>query len=161
MDIATILATLSELAYLLIVFGVFLIFAISRGRQATMNVIIALYLALLISMVFPGYEKLFRSLESAESIAAAKLLFFLFITMFTTALTYRIMPSEFKEKKFESMGKKILLAGAGTVLIMTFSFQVLPVTEFLTPGTPVQSLFEPAVYFFWWLLVPLVILYIV
>ncbi len=161
MDLSTVLGTLSELAYLLIVFGIFLVFAISRGRQATMNVIIALYLSLLISMVFPGYDQLFKNLESAQSIAAAKLLFFLFITAFTTALCYRIMPSEFKEKKFESMGKKILLAAAGTVLVMVFSFQVLPVTEFLTPGTPIQSLFEPGAYFFWWLLAPLVILYIV
>lgn len=126
-----------------------------------MNVIVALYLSLLISMVFPGYEQLFRGLESAQSIAAAKLLFFAFISLFTTALCYRIMPSEFQEKKFEGLGKKILLAASATILVMVFSFQVLPVTEFLTPGTPIQSLFEPQVYFFWWLLVPLVALYIV
>jgi len=54
----------------------------------------------------------------------------------------------------------LLLAVAGTILIMVFSFHVLPVTEFLTPGTPIQSLFAPAQYFFWWLLVPFVILYL-
>jgi hypothetical protein len=37
---------------------------------------------------------------------------------------------------------------------------VLPLTEFVTPGTPIQAVFAPANYFFWWLLAPLVVLYL-
>lgn len=161
MDWGYVMNFIYEIAYLLGVFGLFLVFAVFKGRQAIMNVIVGLYLALLISIEFPSYDQIFSGLESSESLAAAKLAFFAFITMFTTALCYRIMPDEFREERFESLGKKILLAMGASVLVMTFSFQVLPVTEFLTPGTPLQSLFAPEVYFFWWLLVPLVILYIV
>lgn len=161
MDLGYVLNFIYETAYFLGVFTLFLLFAIFKGRQALMNVIIGLYLALLISLEFPGYDRIFASLESSQSIAAAKLGFFAFITLFTTLLAYRIMPDEFRENRFESMGKKVLLALGATILIMAFSFQVLPVTEFLTPGTPLQSLFAPEVYYFWWLLVPLVILYIV
>jgi magnesium-transporting ATPase (P-type) len=93
-------------------------------------------------------------------ISAGKLGFFAIITALMTFLCFRIMPSEFREKKFESLGKKIIHAAAATILIMIFSFQVLPVTDFLTPGTPLQSLFAPAEYFFWWLLLPLAILFI-
>lgn len=150
-----------EFAYFLGVFGLFLTLAIFKGRQTTINVIMGLYLALLISLEFPNYEQLFRSLETAKAIAGAKLAFFAFITLFTTALSSRIMPDEFREERFESFGKKLLLALGATILIMTFSFHVLPVTEFLSPSTPLQSLFAPELYFFWWLLVPLVILYIV
>ena len=161
MDFATVLLFLYETAYLLAVFALLLLFAISRGRQAIMNLMIGLYLALLISIQFPAYDRLFGSLESSQSIAAAQLLFFFFITLFTTALCYRIMPDEFRENKFESLGKKLLLTAGATILIMTFSFHVLPVTEFLTPGSPLQSLFGPEVYHFWWLLVPMFILYAV
>lgn len=161
MDWTTIFDYIYEFAYFLGVFGLFLVFAIFKGRQATMNIIVGLYLALLISIEFPNYEQIFSGLESSESLAAAKLAFFAFISLFTTALCWRIMPDEFREERFESMGKKFLLALGATILVMTFSFQVLPVTEFLTPGTPLQSLFGPDIYFFWWLLVPLVILYIV
>jgi len=161
MDLTYVLNFLSEFAYLLIVFSALLFFSIAKGRQAIMNLTVGLYLALLISIQFPGYDRLFSSLESAQSLAAAKLLFFFFITLFTTLLCWRIMPDEFQEKKFESFGKKLFLTTGATILIMSFSFQVLPVTELLTPGTPLQSLFAPEVYFFWWLLVPLVILYIV
>lgn len=161
MDIDHILNFIYEFAFLLGIFGFFLLFAIFQGRQATMNVIIGLYLALLISDHFPGYENLFATIESAQSIILAKLGFFAFITLFTTALCYRIMPDEFRENRFESMVKKFLLALGATILVIAFSFQVLPVGDLLTTSTPLQSLFGPEAYFFWWLLVPLVILYIV
>jgi len=59
------------------------------------------------------------------------------------------------------MGKKIIMAFLATVVVMIFSFNVLPVTDLLTPGTPIQSLFAPAEYFFWWLLLPLVVLFFI
>ena len=161
MDWGYILNFLYEIAYLLGVFGFFLFFAIFKGRQAIMNIIVGLYLALLISIEFPSYSVVFSGIESTASLAAAKLTFFALIALLTTMLCYRIMPDEFREEKFESLGKKILLAAGASILVMTFSFNVLPVTEFLTPGTPLQLIFAPENYFFWWLLVPMVILYIV
>jgi len=126
-----------------------------------MNVIIGLYFALLISVKFPSYDMLFSGLNSAQSLAVGQLGFFLIVTLLTTALCFRIMPDEFKEKRIESLGRKILLTFGATALVMIFSFDVLPVTEFLVPGTPIQSLFAPEAYYFWWLLLPLVILYLV
>jgi hydrogenase-4 membrane subunit HyfE len=85
---------------------------------------------------------------------------FVIFTILATILCFRIMPDEFRETKLESFSKKFTLSLCATVLIMVFSFHVLPVTEFLTPGTPIQSLFAPAEYFFWWLILPLVALFI-
>jgi hypothetical protein len=161
MDWEYILDFIYEIAYFIGVFAFFFAFSIFKGRQAVMNIIIGLYLALLISIEFPAYDKLLGGLESSSSIAGVKLLFFFFITGLTTALCYRIMPDEFRENRFETLGKKLLLAIGATILIMIFSFNVLPVTEFLVPGTPLQLLFGPESYFFWWLLAPLVILYVV
>ena len=160
MDWGSILNLIYEFAYFLGVFVLFAVFATFKGRQAIMNVIFGLYLALLISIEFPNYEFIFRGTEGASA-ALAHLVFFAFISLLTTTLCWRVMPDEFREERFESMGKKLLLALSATILVMIFSFHVLPVTEFLTPGTPLQSLFGPEVYFFWWLLVPLVVLYIV
>lgn len=152
---------LTEIAYFLFVFSLFVCFAIFKGRQAIMNIIIGLYLALLISIEFPNYDYIFGGLDGSHSVAWAKLVFFAIITILTTMLCFRIMPDEFRENRFESMGRKLILALGATTLVMVFSFHVLPVTEFLTPGTPLQSLFAPEAYFFWWLLLPLVVLYIV
>ncbi len=161
MDWGYLVSFLYEFAYFIAVFLIFLIFSIFKGRQAIMNVIVGLYFALLISIQFPNYDYILGGLESSQSIAAGRLAFFAIVTLLTTTLCFRIMPDEFKENKFESLGRKLLLTLSATVLVMTFSFNVLPVTEFLVPGTPLQTLFAPEVYFFWWLLVPLVVLYIV
>lgn len=161
MDWGYVVTFLYEFAYFIGVFIVFLLYSIFKGRQAIINVIVGLYLALLISIQFPNYEYILGGLDSTQSVAAARLAFFAVVTLLTTALCFRIMPDEFREKKFESFGKKLLLTISATILVMTFSFTVLPVTEFLIPGTPLQTLFAPEVYFFWWLLVPLVVLYVV
>lgn len=160
MDFSFILETLSELAYLLIVFGVMLVYAIFKGRQAIINLIFGLYLALLIMMEFPFTEAWFGGLESTTA-AAGKLVLFAAFTVLLTWLCHRVMPDEFREKKVESLGKKLILSAAAAALVMIFSFNVLPVTEFLNPGTPIQSLFASSEYFFYWLIAPLVILFFI
>ena len=159
MDTSYLVNLLSELSYFLVVFGSLLAFSIFKGRQAVINTIIGLYLALLISLQFPYYGTLFGGLSS-ESLSLAKLVFFAVLTSLTTMLCFRIMPDEFRENKFESLPKKIILSLSATVLVMVFSFQILPVTDFLTPGTPIQAIFAPQEYFFWWLLLPLGVLFV-
>lgn len=160
MDTDTIITTLKELVYLFSVCGFFVMYVLIRGRQAVINLIFGLYLALLISLEFPYYDAALASAGGPHGVAIAKIIIFAVFTILTTILIARTMPDAFREKKFESFFKKILLALAATILIMVYSFHVLPVTEFLTPGTPIQSLFAPAQYFFWWLLIPFVILYL-
>jgi len=124
------------------------------------NVIFGLYFALLISTHFPYTDYLTDNLGSSLAQSVGKLTIFAIFTILLTWLAARIMPDEFREKKFESFHKKFLLAGAASVLVMAFSFHVLPVTDFLTPGTPLQTMFAPEGYFFWWLLLPLVMMFI-
>ena len=159
MDTSFVINFITEIAYFLIVFGALLGFAIFKGRQAIINIIFGLYIALLISLEFPYYPQLLGSF-APESDAIARLGLFLFFAALSTILCFRIMPDEFREKKFESFGRKLILSLAGTILIMIFSFNVLPVTEFLTPGTPLQSAFAPTEYFFWWLLLPIGLLFV-
>jgi hypothetical protein len=160
MDTAYILDLFWELLYLFVAFGFFLGYAVFRGRQSLINLMVGLYLALLISDEFPYYEQFLSAAPSPHSEAVGMMIIFFIFTVLSTILIARIMPDAYREKKTESFGKKLLLALGATILIMIFSFHVLPVTEFLTPGTPIQSLFAPAQYFFWWLLAPLVVLYL-
>ncbi len=157
MNTGDILLLIQELAYLIGVFGFFLVYSIVRGRQAVINLVIGLYFALLISLEFPYYESI---LSGGDGDSFMKVVIFAVFTIISTILMTRLMPREYQEKKFESFGKKLLLATGGTILVMVFSFHVLPVTDFVTPGSPIQSLFSPSEYFFWWLLAPLVFLYL-
>lgn len=161
MDFQDLVHFLYECIYFLIVFGVFTLLVIVKGRQALVNVIVGLYFALLLSMTFPYYELLFSWTDSAMTTAILKLAIFVVFAALAVWLFHRIMPREFLERKFESFGKKLLLTLSATVLVMIFSFNVLPVTEFLDPGTPLQTLFGAEEYFFWWLVAPLVVLFLV
>lgn len=160
MELSFFTSVVSESMYLIVVFLGFFFYATFRGRQALINVIVGLYFALLISLEFPYYET-FGSSGGDGSESIIRLVLFAVFTILSTMLFHRIMPDEFEEKKFESVGKKLLLAAAATVLVMIFSFHVLPITEFITPGSPINALFGNGQYFFWWLLAPLVVLYII
>ncbi len=161
MELTAIISFLKESLYLLVVLGIFLTIAIRRGRQTVTNVILGLYLALLISIEFPFYDSIFNSTTTPKSKAAIMLIIFGFFTALATMLFARILPREYDERPFEGFGKKLSLALGGTVLIMIFSYHVLPVTEFIHPGSPINYLFAEAGNFFYWLLVPLLILFIV
>ena len=82
-------------------------------------------------------------------------------TLTATILFARLMPREYGEGKFEGFWKKILLACGATVLVMAFSYHALPVTEIITPGSPIQYLFSSQSSFFWWLIAPLLLLFVV
>jgi hypothetical protein len=160
MDTSYLLSVLQELTYLLVVFGVCLFYATVKGRQALINLIIGLYFAFLISLVFPYYAFFIPASSGAHSSAVGKVVLFAIFALITTILITRLMPEEYRENKFESFGKKLMLSAAGTILIIVFSFHVLPITELLTPSTPIQTLFANKDYFFWWLLVPMILLYL-
>lgn len=159
METAEIVSFLKESAFLLGTFGFFFMYAMAKGRYALINVIFALYLALLVSVEFPYYQELMAG--QGEQGAIAKILVFLAFVVAGVILMRRHIPGDDYEPAFQGLRKKILLSAMATVLVMTFSFHVLPVTEILTPGTPIQSLFASPEYFFWWLFLPLVALFFV
>lgn len=159
METNEILSLLKESAFMIGTFSAFLVYAMIKGRYALVNLIFALYLALLVSVEFPYYRDLMSG--EGESGAVAKILVFLAFVIAGIVLMRRHIPGDDYEPAFQGLGKKILLSAMATILVMTFSFHVLPVTEILTPGTPIQALFASPEYFFWWLFLPLLALFFV
>lgn len=160
MDTGTLVSLFQESLYLIIVFGIFLIFAIKKGRQTVTNIIFGLYLALLLSIEFPFYDIFLQSSSSASTESVVRLTIFSIFAIISTLLFSRVLPREYDEKTFEGFGRKMLLAAGGSILVMIFSYHALPVTEFITPGSPINFLFGSESSFFWWLLVPIGILFI-
>lgn len=156
MDVGTIVGLLQESLFMILVFGGFLAFSMLRGIQAIVNLILGLYLALLISLKFPYYEYFLSESGEAASDAVIMIVIFAVFTILATILFGRIMTTDFEETVFEGFGKKIAYALLAAVLVMAYSYHALPVTDIITPGSPVQSLFEPENRFFVWLLLPLV-----
>ncbi len=160
MDTGVLVAFFQESIFMVVTFIGFLLYTIAVGRQSVINLIMGLYFALLISIEFPYYGMVFSESTSKQVEAVGMLIIFIIFTIISTILFSRLMPREWLEGKFEAFWKKILLALAGTVLVMAFSYHALPVTEIITPGSPIQYLFGSESSFFWWLLAPFIILFV-
>ena len=156
MDITSLTAFVQEFMYALLVAGFFLWFVIYRGRQSTINLIFGLYLGLLFTQNLP-----FRTDVSTDPVVSALITIGIFIgiTVAATIVIGNLMPEPYREKKLESFGKKLFLAVAATVLVLLFSFQVLPIAELVPVTSPFSSLFNTPEYFFLWLLAPFALLY--
>jgi hypothetical protein len=160
METTAIASLLHELVYLLVVFGVFMAIALMKGRYAIVNIIFALYLALLISLKFPYFD-FFLNAGSPSSNAVVMIVIFSIFTILGIFLFRRHIPGDDYESAFQHFWTKLLLASMATILVMAYSYQALPVTELFTPGSPIQSLFGPTDSFFWWLTLPLITLFFV
>ena len=157
MDSATILGVLQESIFVIAVFGGFLTYAIIRGRHSLINLIVGLYFALLISLEFPYYDAILGG-ASAESEAVLRIVVFGIFTVISTVILGRLLHQGDYDRGFTGLHRKLIYALAATVLVLTYSFHALPVTELIDPG-PIQSLFASESSFFFWLFVPIVILF--
>ncbi len=158
MDSASLIAFASESIYLLVVFGIFFILSIWKGRQFLINFICGLYLTLLSYREFPYFTKIFAGFSHENVVNSLKLLIFFVTTVLFTLLMKRLMPSEYQENRFESFPKKFLLATVATLLVLLVSFSYLPVGEFLSVSSPIQDFFASEKYRFILLVAPLAIL---
>lgn len=156
MDTAYLFSLIQESLYLIIVFAVFLILGLWQSRYILVNIILSLYIALLFSLKFPYFSLLSEKLSL--HVAIVQMVFFAVITIASIQLFRRHIPGDDFERPFENFGKKLLLAGLATSLVMAYSYHALPITDFIHPGTPIQHLFAQETYFFWWLLAPFIIL---
>ena len=161
MDTAALLSFVQESIFVIATFGAFLAYALIRGRQSITNVILGLYFALLISLKFPYYDQILEHVFSTRSEAIVMIAMFAAFAVVATLLFSRLLPREYDESTFEGFGKKLMLAVAGTILVMAYSYHALPITELVDPGSPIQSLFAPEQWFFVWLIAPLVLLFLV
>ncbi len=160
MDTTALSSLVHELLYLLIVFGVFMSLALVRGRYALINIIFALYLALLVSLKFPYFDAFLTS-DSPRSNAIVTIVIFSIFTILGILLFRRHIPGDDFETAFQHFFTKLILALLATSLVMAYSYQALPVTELITPGSPIQALFGPSEHFFWWLVLPLIALFFI
>jgi len=160
MDTSTIVGLIQESLFMILVFSVFMVIALLKGKYAIINIIFALYLALIVSLKFP-YFSFFLGTESKSSDAVVMIVIFSVFTILGIMLFRKHIPGDDYETAFHHFGKKLLLALMATVLVMAYSYHALPVTDLITPGSPIQALFAPQENFFWWLIAPLVALFFV
>lgn len=161
MELDPVISFVQGWAFLLGAFMIALAYAIFRGRQALINVTVGSYLALLLYQLFPAREKIEEMTGSDKSEAVGFLTLFVILTALATWLFSRLMPSEFLEGAFESIGKKVLLAMAATILVMTLTVHYLPLSEVIPTGTPLPAVLLTEKLAYLWLVAPLAVLFVI
>ncbi|MAZ56680.1 hypothetical protein CL653_02730 [bacterium] len=154
-DIVTLL---QESIFVIAVFFGFLFYSLIRGRNYLVNLIIGLYFALLISLEFPYYDAILGAAHSDQSRAILMILVFGAFTIGSTALLGRFLHQGEYDRGVTGIHRKVIYSVAATVLVMAYSFHAIPVTELIDPG-PVQALFASESSFFFWLFIPILILF--
>lgn len=161
MDLSYALGAFSEMVYFAVVFGAFFIMSMVWGYRVLISVNLGIYLAILLYFQFPFSEQLLSGFSNSYlSVSLFQLSLFAVIVLMTSSLCSKLFPDRQREGYLKQFPRKVFLAFAATILVMAFSFQVFPAGD-LSSDTPLQSLFTPENSTFWWLLLPLVILYMV
>lgn len=156
MELAAIGSLLQESFFVLAVLCAVFWYALYRGRQSLINLIFGLYLGLFFTQNAP--VAIINDDGTIES-ALLSVALFVGITLTATIVISKVMPLPYKEKKFESFGKKVFLVLAATILVMLYSFHILPLDELVTIDSPLSAIWRNEEAFFWWLLVPFALLY--
>lgn len=160
MEWGPIFEILRESLALILLFFVLLAYTMIRGIHALVSIVLGLYIALLISLKFPYYDALYSLTEGDGSNTLLSILLFFVFTFIGTAIFRRLLPGGYDDSTFDQFGKKLLFAFLAAALIMTYSYHVLPITTYVEPGTSVSLLFAPEENFFWWLIIPLIALFL-
>ena len=147
MDTATIIATAQQLLYWIVVFAACFGYGVVKSSRALVALILALYISFLIFTLFPY--------QSYITTAQSSLIAFIFFLVLSLFVLRKVIRRDYEESAFENFGKKVIFALLASALIMAYSYHVIPVTEFISPGSLIHSLFAPAQNFFWWLIAPL------
>lgn len=159
MDFGVIVSILNGWFFLLGAFILGLVLAMAKGRQTLINLMMGSYLGLFLYTNFPYLDHLTSNVAGAKAEAAISIIVFIAFTLVSMLLFSRLMPREYLESAFESIGKKLILAVLFTVLILTLSLHFLPVSTLISTGTPLPAFLLEARLAFAWLILPLVVMF--
>jgi hypothetical protein len=160
MEFSAILSILQGWLFLLILFGISLVYVLARGRQHLINLMVGLYLGLLFLQLFPYKEVFTKGFQGDDGEAIVTLGIFAIFTIFSTLFFSKLMPREYLEGTFESFGKKLFLALSSTLLLMTLSTHFLPVGELVDIGTPLPPIVLSSELGFFSLILTLILLFL-
>lgn len=159
MDFGVILSILNGWFFLLGAFLLGLVLAMTKGRQTLINLMMGSYLGLFLYTNFPYLDQLTSNVAGPKAEAAISIVVFVGFTFISMLLFSRLMPREYLESAFESIGKKLILAVLFTVLVLTLSLHLLPVETLISTGTPLPAFLLAKNLAFAWLVLPLVVLF--
>jgi hypothetical protein len=144
----------------LVIFAVLFLFGLQSGKRRLVALILSFYLALPLFVAFPYTERVIDAagIEKTGSVAAlvylalAVVIYGLLLGRLTT-----VEPAMSKARKWLEIG---ILSAITVPFLFALGFHSIPVSSEYAFSSQVTGIFEPVALFFWWLLLPLVGLFL-
>ncbi|MBU0750108.1 hypothetical protein KKH15_01165 [Patescibacteria group bacterium] len=134
-----------------------LIFSHRGGRSALLSLILALYAGYALYIVFPYTDLIVGAGGSPVVQAVISILLFFAGSALPYVLIRRITSGGFGSL---SLFPNIILAFLAASFLLTLGYHVFDISNIYSFPAPLDHLFAPQGYFFWWFIAPLVGLYI-
>lgn len=143
---------------LAIIFAVFFTYGLKYGKQRIIFLILSFYISIPIISVFPYTEKLSFFGETDKAIVYAQIAVFLVAIVILNIIIGRVISWELRSRGLRKLIETGALAFASSGLLMAISYHIIPITALHDFAAPIDSLFASPSLFFWWLVIPFVIL---
>ncbi len=131
-------------------------FALRYGKSSIVSLILAFYIAILAFTHFPYTKSFSFFFKSDTQILAFNIFVFAVFVIVAYITVERVVWTEYPRQKILRLFDAIILAFSATTLSLAFAYNVLPATSFSEFPVSIKLLFDSPVFFFWWLIFPIV-----
>lgn len=138
---------------LLILTGIMVGFSYKAGRGGIISLLIAFYAGYAIYIVFPYTGDIVNSGGSTIVKAVISIALYLAATLVPFHFIQRLTTGGFGVLSFVP---RFVLSFLAAAFLLTLAYHVFYISNIYTFPSPIDSLFAPDEYFFWWFIAPLV-----
>lgn len=138
---------------LLILTALMIGFSYKTGRGGLISLIIAFYAGYALYMVFPYTEDILEAGGSTTVKAIISVALYVAVTFVPFHFIQRLTSGGFGVL---SVVPRFVLSFLAAAFLLTLAYHVFHVSNIYTFPSPIDSLFAPDEFFFWWFVAPLV-----
>ena len=138
---------------LLILTGIMVGFSYRAGRGGIISLIVSFYAGYAIYLVFPYTDDILEAGGSPVVKAIISLVLYSIATFVPFHFIQRLTSGGFGVL---SAVPRFVLSFLAAAFLLTLAYHVFHVSNIYTFPSPIDSLFAPDAYFFWWFVAPLV-----
>jgi len=147
---------------IIIIFAVFVglfFYSVQYGKSNIVSLLISLYVGILTFLSFPYLEEVTFLKSSEVQVTLSHIAVFIVGVLIMHTIVRRVIYTEYSGSKlFRFMGAGLLSATI-TGLLFAFLYHTIPFATLYDFGDSIDNLFSSQ-YFFWWLIAPIVALFI-
>ena len=150
---------MTDIIIIFVVFALLFFYSIQYGKSHIVSLLISLYIVILTFLSFPYLEETTILKSSEAQVTLSHIAIFIIGVLIIHTILRRVLYTEFSESKFLRLKGAVLLSASATGLLFAFLYHTISFATIYDFGDSIDYLFSSQ-YFFWWLIIPLVALFI-